>query len=200
MDITEMHQLRDNLRSKQSSITANGHQIGDYTYGIKNVLEWGEGAKLKVGKFCSIAEGVTFMLGGNHRTDWITTYPFNKQMKGNFGHICGHPATKGGIVIGNDVWIGRNATILSGVTIGDGAVIGAESVVAKDVPAYSVVVGNPAEAKKYRFAPGWRTILLDMKWWDWDDELVMRAVPILMQSKIPKLFDFYMTEVRHEQI
>ena len=133
----------------------NGKQfiIGDFTYGKPRVHHWGENATLQIGKFCSIAENVNIYLGGNHRIDWITTYPFSAltqyfpMAKG----IVGHPTTKGNVVIGNDVWIGNGATIMSGVTIGDGAVIGTMAVVAKDVKPYEIVVGNPARLIKKRF-------------------------------------------------
>lgn len=95
--------------------------VGRHTYGNPEIIEWGEGATLSIGAFCSIAEGVAIFLGGNHRLDWVTTYPFNYLWECGAG-FQGHPATKGDVVIGNDVWIGRNAAILSGVHIGDGAV------------------------------------------------------------------------------
>lgn len=125
--------------------------IGSYTYGNPRLFHWGEDSKLKIGKFCSIADDVKIFLGGNHRMDWITTYPFSalKEEWPEAKDVKGHPATKGDVVIGNDVWIGYGATILSGVKIGNGAVIGAMAVVSKDVEPYSVVVGNPAlEVKK----------------------------------------------------
>ena len=107
-------------------------EIGGFTYGSPLILGRDDGAKFKIGSFCSIAEGVTLILGRNHRPDWTTTYPFSVVFK-EFNHIKGHPQSKGDIIIGSDVWIGWNATILSGVTIGDGAVIGANATVAKSV-------------------------------------------------------------------
>jgi len=100
-----------------------GVSIGDYTYGRPRVLFWDSGAKLQIGKFVSISKNVKIYLGGNHRTDWISTYPFSALPFWNMGHVQGHPATSGNVIIGNDVWIGMNVTILSGVKIGDGAVI-----------------------------------------------------------------------------
>ena len=188
--IKQIDELREELQKKQKDIIAKGHEIGDFTYGIKNILEWGEGAKLHIGKFCSVADNVTFMLGGNHRTDWISTYPFNKQLK-SFKDIPGHPSTKGDTWIGNDVWIGRGATIMSGVCIGDGAVIGAESVVTKDVPPYSIAAGNPARFIRNKFPLEYMSLLNEMKWWDWSDELIHKAIPILMSNDIPRLYKFY---------
>ncbi len=113
---------------------------GEYTYGIPTVLRYENNAKLFIGKFCSIADGVVIFLGGEHRTDWITTYPFSMLWE-EAREIKDHPSTKGDVIIENDVWIGRYATILSGVTIGSGACIGAKSFISCDVPPYSVFVG-----------------------------------------------------------
>ena len=89
-------------------------------------------------------------------------------------------------MVGNDVWIGQNVTILPGVHIGDGAIIGANSVVAKDVPPYSVVVGNPAEVKKYRFDEDTREFLLKLKWWDKDVEIIRKLIPLLTAKELDK--------------
>lgn len=157
-------------------------QIGDYTYGQENInlIDFGQSTSLKIGKFCSIAADVTIYLGGNHRTDWITTYPFGHIHQDIFPHHGkGHPATKGDVIIGNDVWIGRGATILSGVTIGDGAVIGANAVVAKDISPYAIAAGNPAEEKSHRFLFYQRIALLELKWWDWPIEKINENLELL---------------------
>jgi len=99
-------------------------KFGEFTYGVPNVIRFDTTTKTVIGKFCSIANEVTFILGGNHRTDWVTTYPFpafSRYFPQALG-LVGHPTSKGDLVIGNDVWIGRSAIILSGITIGDGAV------------------------------------------------------------------------------
>ncbi|HEV8050935.1 MAG TPA: DapH/DapD/GlmU-related protein [Parachlamydiaceae bacterium] len=101
--------------------------MGKGSYGQPTVIGFGEGYVAVVGKYCSIAGGVTILTGGDHRVDWITTFPFSALWPHVAGHIKGHPKSKGNVIIGNDVWIGMNAFILSGVTIGDGAVVGAES-------------------------------------------------------------------------
>ena len=137
-------------KKKKFENTSENVTIGDYTYGDFEIREWDNKTKLKIGKFCSIASGVIFLLGGEHRSDFITTYPFNALIK-NFNYIEGHPHTKGNINIGNDVWIGSEVKILSGVNIGDGAIIGANSIVTKNVPPYAIVAGNPAKIVKYRF-------------------------------------------------
>lgn len=126
--------------------------VGDYTYGDFKVLTWFrcEKTKLTIGKFCSISSDVVFFLGGEHRSDFISTCPFNILLH-SFEYIEGHPNTKRDIIVGNDVWICAGANILSGVKIGDGAIVGAESVVTKDVPPYAIVAGNPARIIRYRF-------------------------------------------------
>lgn len=130
--------------------------------------------KCRVGKFCSIACNLTVYLGGNHRTDWITTFPFGHIFKKKFPNFNGegHPGTKGDITIGNDVWIGENVTIMSGVTIGDGAVIAANSHVVKNVPAYSITGGNPARHIKFRFTEEQIEKLLKIAWWNWEDDKI----------------------------
>jgi acetyltransferase-like isoleucine patch superfamily enzyme len=164
-------------------------EIGDFTYGLPNILHWGEGAKLVIGKYCSIAEGVTIFLGGNHRVDWITTYPFNsiEHFKDQGQFIKGHPATKGDIIIGNDVWIGRGAVIMSGVTIGSGAVIAAGSVVSKNVQPYAIVGGNPAKHIRFRFSEEEIDTLLELKWWDLDEDAVRQIIPVLSSNNFEQL-------------
>jgi len=104
--------------------------------------------------------------------------------------ITGHPKTKGDVIIGSDVWIGTESLILSGVTIGDGAVIGARAVVAKDVPPFSVVVGNPAKIIKKRFDDQTIEKLLDIKWWLWPDSRISKAIPLLLSDDISKFIDY----------
>ncbi len=170
--------------------------IGQYTYGRAKIYLWSDETKLKIGSFCSVAPGVVFIMGGNHRGDWITTYPFTaltvKPEKAR--NIKGHPATKGDIVVGNDVWIGYGATILSGVNVGDGVIIGARCVVSKSrnlmqngaVPPYSIIAGNPAKIIGYRFSQDIIDILLQIKWWDWPLDKIMDNADILCSSDINK--------------
>lgn len=163
--------------------------IGDYTYGCPKVMYWGENAELTIGKFCSIAEDVVIFLGGNHRMDWISTYPFpvSEDWCRDLD-LQGHPASRGNIIIGNDVWIAHGATILSGLTIGDGAVIGARAVVTKDVDPYMIVAGNPAKNVRRRFDEDTVRQLLALKWWDWPYEKIRKYLPLLCSSNIEDLF------------
>jgi len=122
--------------------------VGDYTYGPLEVYSWNDSKEfLKIGKYVSIAKGVKFILGGNHNLYTISTYPF----KVKFLKEKEEAWSKGSIEICDDVWIGMDSMILSGVKVGRGAVIGAGTVVSKDVPPYAIVVGNPAVITKYRF-------------------------------------------------
>lgn len=146
-------------------------RLGRFSYGFENVSirQWGEGAALNIGSFCSIA-GVSFVLGGNHRTEWITTYPFGS-VDGQKEYLWGgglenHCYTNGDINVGNDVWLGNNCTIMSGVSIGDGACVAANSHVVKDVGPYEVIGGNPAKFIRRRFNIEIIDQLLLLRWWD----------------------------------
>ncbi|CAM3978338.1 CatB-related O-acetyltransferase [Cohnella lubricantis] len=169
---------------------ASNAVIGEFSYGAPVIRHWGEDSTLTIGKFCSIAERVTILLGGEHRTDWATTYPFNSLLP-EYAPLQGHPKSKGDIVIGNDVWIGTGATILSGVRIGDGVVIGAEALVSKSVPPYTIAAGNPAKALRRRFADADIARLIEMKWWDWPLASIEAAIPLLQSSDVQGLFRFY---------
>lgn len=160
--------------------------FGKYSYGSPKVHWQNENAKLTVGNFCSIAANVNIYLGGNHRTDWVSTYPFGHIHQGVFNKFNGegHPGTKGGVTIGNDVWIGSDVTIMSGVTIGDGAVIANGSHVVKDVEPYTLVGGNPAKYIKHRFTKAQIEELLKIQWWYWDDAKINEFSPLLCNENI----------------
>ena len=177
----------------------SGFDIGDKSYGIPRILFSDSSATLSVGKYVSIADGVVIMLGGEHRVDWTTTYPLNLYYP-EWSTIEGHPATKGDVAIGNDVWIGREALILSGVTIGHGAVVGARALVAKDVAPYSIVGGNPARHIRFRFSEESIAELMRIAWWDWPDEIVREAVPHLLSDNIPALIDFHRSRVSGSKV
>jgi len=156
--------------------------IGKHTYGAGSIAIHFPDAELIIGNYCSIAEGCHAFLGGNHRSDWISTYPFYE----NFPGSCHQSvrSTKGNIIIGNDVWIGHGVTLMSGITIGDGAIIGAMSVVVQDIPPYTIACGNPATEKKFRFTITEINQLLELKWWNWPDEEVRKIIPLLMSDNI----------------
>lgn len=191
----EISQLRERItREFHTKYTNDVISVGDFTYGLPDIQCWDNNTRLTIGKFCSIASNVTFMLGGEHRTDWVTTYPFNALME-CFSDIQGHPATKGDIIVGNDVWFAQGVRVLSGVTIGDGAVIGANSLVTHDIPPYAIVGGIPAKVIRLRFPRQTIKKLLKIQWWNWDDRLLAEAVPILQSQNMDKLFQFYEEKV-----
>ncbi len=167
-------------------------EIGECTYGSPNVIKEKDYGNLKIGKFCSIASGVTFFLIGDHRMDWVSTYPFKRLYK-KASCFSGWPKVKGDIIVGNDVWIGFDAVILGGITIGNGAVVGAYSVVAKDIPPYAIVVGNPARIIKYRFGNEIINQLNKIAWWDWPIEKIEEAFPQMLSTDIEAFINKYRT-------
>ena len=165
------------------------YTIGEHTYGKPTICSYNDQTRLHIGKFCSISDKVTFILGGNHRVDWATTYPFPDLEEGwpEAAHISGHPASKGDLHIDHDVWIGHGATILSGLTIGSGAVIGACSVVTKDVAPYTMVAGNPATPIRQRFTPELCEQLLELAWWDWPLDTIKQHMETLCSNRLDEL-------------
>jgi acetyltransferase-like isoleucine patch superfamily enzyme len=164
--------------------------IGAYSYVDGDIdVSFTEDATLTIGKFCSIAARCRVILGGNHRGDWLSTFPF-PGMFPDSPDIPDYRTSKGDVTIGNDVWIGHGVTILSGVTIGDGAIIGAESVVVKDVEPYTLVAGNPAGYMKDRFSREVTQRLLEIKWWDWTDDKIRGAIPLLMSGDYDGLEEY----------
>ena len=180
------------LKKRENISWKDRYEVGRGTYGKPIIRHWGEPSTLRVGCFCSIAsrgEAVTIFLGGNHRTDWITTYPFYGLWE-SAKHLEGHSVSRGDVVIGNDVWIGEGAVILSGVSLGNGAVVGASSVVTRDVPSYTIVAGNPAKAIRQRFSTEDIALLESLQWWHWKDEKIADAMPLLLSGDISALYDF----------
>lgn len=166
-----------------------GFSIGSYSYGRPKVRFPESGRRLTIGRYCSIADKVEILLGGDHRLDWASTYPF-AAMRGLFpdaGAPEDYHASRGDVVIGHDVWLGSGCMILSGVTVGHGAVVAARAVVTRDVPAYAVVAGNPARVVRRRFDEATVAALVETAWWDLPHDAVTRLVPLLQSGRIADL-------------
>lgn len=185
-------------------VTGPNIKIGDYTmyndferdprdFERNNVLYHYpvNGDKLRIGKFCSIACGAKFLFNSaNHTLRSLSTYPFpifyeewgleGKDIRQAWDN-------KGDIVIGNDVWIGYQAVILAGVTVGDGAIIGSRAVVTRDVPPYTIVGGVPAKPIRKRFDEDTIARLQALRWWDWDQETIRRAIPAIQAGRLSEL-------------
>ncbi len=176
--------------------------VGDYTYYDdpkdvhnfeRNVLYLFEfmGDKLIIGKFCQIATGVRFIMNGsNHAMNGFSTYPF-KVFGEEWSKASLDVKSKGDTIIGNDVWIGNCATIMQGVKIGDGAIIGTNSLVTKDVEPYTIVGGNPAKEIRKRFDEETIQLLLALKWWDWDVQKITDNLEVITSGKIDELKKIY---------
>ena len=147
--------------------------------------------KLKIGKFCSIACGAKFLFtSANHKMRSLSTYPFPiffEEWGLDVKNICDAWDNKGDIVIGNDVWIGYEAVILSGVTIGDGAIIGSRAVVTKDVEPYTIVGGVPAKSIRKRFDDKTILKLENIRWWNWDEKQIRKGIQAIQSGNIIEL-------------
>ncbi len=181
----------------KNAIARPNIEVGDYTYYDdfedvrnfeKNVRYHFEfiGDKLRIGKFCSIASGVEFIMnGGNHLTEAVSAYPFAIFGRGWEHAMDGRQYPhRGDTVVGNDVWIGYKAVIMPGVTIGDGAIVAACSVVTRDVPPYTIVGGNPARELRRRFSDAEIETLLEMQWWNWPIERITENVQWLTGPQV----------------
>jgi acetyltransferase-like isoleucine patch superfamily enzyme len=166
-------------------------EIGEYTT-IPNVqiLTWNSSDTVKIGKFCSIASGVKILGGGNHRIQRVTSYPLKYVLLYNMRKRTDDCSeSRGPTVIGNDVWIGLDAIVLSGITIGDGAVVSAGAVVTKDVPPYAIVGGNPAKIIAYRFSEEQIKDLLKIKWWNMDTKKIKDNINLF--GDVDKFIKFF---------
>jgi acetyltransferase-like isoleucine patch superfamily enzyme len=146
----------------------------------------------KIGKFCCIGGFLRCLGDSEHHTEFLSAYPFGERLQGSKCDALKHVKWVGGPSIGNDVWIGEYVTILGGIKIGDGVVIGAHSVVARDIPSYAVVVGNPASVYRYRFCESTIRMLKEIRWWNWPIEYIKEAASLLMgdENNIVKLYNF----------
>lgn len=191
----------DKLVFLKNFVKASNIFVGDYTYFDDrrygpdkfedyNVLYNYDFSKVKlvIGKFCAIAAETRFIMTGDHKLDAISTYPFPI-----FGHgwesafnVDDLPV-KGDIVVGHDVWFGYDSLVMNGVTIGNGAIIAAGAVVVKDVPAYSIVAGNPAKVVKMRFDEKTITRLQNIAWWNWDIEKINKHLKLICNLDIDQL-------------
>ena len=185
-------------------VTNPNIQIGEYTmyndfvhdprqFEKNNVLYQYpiNGDTLQIGKFCSIACGAKFLFASaNHTQTSVSTYPspiFFEEWDLDIGDVTSAWDHKGDIVIGNDVWIGYEAVVMAGVTIGDGAIIGARAVVTKDVPPYTIVGGVPARDIRRRFSDDVIARLLELKWWDWPAEQIQQNIKNIQSGRLDLL-------------
>ncbi|MES2182403.1 MAG: CatB-related O-acetyltransferase [Pseudomonadota bacterium] len=159
------------------------YTIGTASYGMPIVHDLNEGSTLKIGAYCSVARNVEIFLGGNHRTDWVSNYPFPAFMN-KASHIKDFSISRGDVIIGSDVWLCANCTILSGVTIGHGAVI------SRDVEPYSVMAGNPAKQVKWRFDEATRKSLLASKWWEWPEDEINKILDKLCTDDLTDFLNY----------
>lgn len=161
------------------------YTIGLGSYGMPIVFDGNHDSTLKIGAFCSISDNVRIFLGGIHRSDWVSNYPFPAFVR-EAAHIPEYDLSNGDVVIGSDVWLCANCIILSGVTIGHGAVVANGAIVTKDVEPYSIVAGNPAKIIRYRFEEPIRKRLLDTAWWDWPEAEILSKVELLCNDDIER--------------
>ena len=155
--------------------------------------------KLVIGSFCSIGSGAAFIMAGNqgHRRDWISTFPFSWMPEIHaFGGARNGFEPAGDTVIGNDVWIGTEAIVMPGVKIGHGAVIGTRALVTKDVEPYAIVGGNPSKTLRMRFVEADIARLLELRWWDWSDDELKAAMPLLTDGDISALYRHWQTAIK----
>jgi len=174
---------KNNAHNKTSLVRAWTYptciEVGNYTYGPIDVEMSHPDYHLRIGNFCSIAKRVTFILSSDHPTQYISTFPFKVMCTGEASYEA---ISKGDIIVEDDVWIGYGATILSGVRIGQGAIVSAGAVVTKDVPPYAIVGGVPAKVIKYRFPPHIVDALMEVDYEKLTKELVAEHTAELYQE------------------
>jgi virginiamycin A acetyltransferase len=158
-----------------------------------NIISWSDQYHVHLGKYNSIGRDCNFFLHANHRSDWITTTsqlwgPVTPEIADMHMNM-GHPSCKGDIIVENDVWIGAKSTIMSGIKIHNGAIVGATATVTKDVPPYAIVAGNPAKIVKFRFSPDQIDKLLKISWWNWTEDRIKTEAMLLWSDNIDTFID-----------
>lgn len=182
------HKLGIKSRPDMLAETYPQYSIGRGSYGPLRIVDYGEGTVFSMGAYCSVAEGAVVHLGGGHRTEWVTTYPFSV-LEESLANIEGHPVSRGDVNIGSDVWLAADCTILSGVTIGDGAVVMNSAIVARDVEPYAIVGGVPAKEVGKRFDDATIERLLNVAWWDWPHDRIVAAGKYMLSDDIGTFLD-----------
>ncbi|MCC9642442.1 CatB-related O-acetyltransferase [Rhodopirellula sp. JC740] len=194
--VVQLNQVIDHPRMEIGDFTYFGHleELDDYAGFLAPFLFPLSPERLVIGKFCQIAHGVRLITSSaNHNMSGFSTYPFNnftmheRTTPEDIQAMFDIPGRKGDTVIGNDVWIGMEAVVMPGVTIGDGAIIGARSVVAKDVAPYTIVAGNPAQCVKRRFDEETIQVLLEICWWNWPVERIEANVDAIVGCDLDAL-------------
>jgi acetyltransferase-like isoleucine patch superfamily enzyme len=183
--------IGENEASWRRLVRAGRIESGPGTYGIPIVKDYvHDKTRLIVGNYCALSETALVMLGGEHNPDHVTSYPFRILLQLPGAGQDEVPVPTGDTRIGSDVWLTQRTFVRSGVTIGDGAVIASCAVVTKDVPPFAIVGGNPARVIRYRHTEEQRAALLEIRWWDWPEQEVRRAVPLLASSDIDAFIDY----------
>lgn len=166
--------------------------VGRHTYGVPVVFTFkGNESNLEVGAFTSITTGTKILLGGNHPTKWVSTFPFRSKWNMPGAYEDGMPYSKGDVRIGSDVWIAVDCVILSGVNIGDGAIVMSGSHVTADIEPYSIAGGIPAKVVAKRFPEDIIEKMLKIRWWNWDDDTIRKAVPFLSSGNMAGFLEKY---------
>jgi acetyltransferase-like isoleucine patch superfamily enzyme len=177
---------KHNMTIPKRIFDSNVVNVGRYAYGPLNVFNYGaHNEQLIIGDFVSIASGVKFILGGNHNLHTFSTYPFKVKLMGQKTEST----SKGSIIIGDDVWIGTDSIILSGVKVGQGAVVGAGSVVSKDIPPYAIVIGNPAKVVKFRFDQTLIDKMTHFQFSEVDNTFIEKKINLLYKDLNKELLD-----------
>ena len=170
------------------------YKMGANCYGVPSIKFATRDNLLTIGSYCSIAKNVEIYLGGNHRIDWISSYPF-PAFFAEANTIKNYEVSAGDVHIGSDVWLCQNSTILSGVSIGHGAVVANGAMVTKNVEPYAIVGGNPAKFIRWRFDEPTRLALLESAWWDWPESEILSVVHLICSDNITEFLAY--AESRH---